>query len=255
MYLDNEQNILNDVCDLYIFDVLLYNGNSFNKKILRMLKDKDSIQPNFGHDETPPDFYCEKHNMMFDVLRINDCESKKGKNPIKQFEGEYLRKIKKEIPDFDEDSLEIVTKSTGTYENYKNQGCRVIEKHIREDKIEQYWEKNFPNIEHKGLLIYDETECYFEGYVTPSPYHKDKCLFIWRKDKPLTIHYPWNDKNFMEMIYKSKIDFVIWVTPNKEGGFLCQQKGIDYPTVTIIDTRYTRSKKYDEYNYDILVSM
>lgn len=259
MFLDNEQNILNEVCTYALnqHNYFLYNNNSFNRKIINALKDEKSILPNFGHDNYPPDFYCEKHNIMFDVLRINDTEVRKGYNPVMIEE----RKIEKEIrnlnSNLNKNNIEIFTTGSSsyvienhTYENYKKQGLRTISHHIENDKIEKYWETNFPNIKNKGLLIYDETECYFEGKVILQMGRQ--ALYVWDAEHLPVIHHPWEDKNFIDIIYKSKIDFVIWVTPYKPFGEICRKQNIFYPIITIIDTRYPASK-YTNYNYDILV--
>ena len=89
---DNEQNILNYLLR-YTEQVLLSNGNSFEKKILRYIKDIDSFTSNNGHGDLPPDYYSDRYSVMFDVLRINDTEVNKKYNPIKIEE----RKMRKQV--------------------------------------------------------------------------------------------------------------------------------------------------------------
>lgn len=51
------------------------------------------IQDNSGHDCEPPDYYSVTTKLMFDVMRINDSEKRKSKNPVLIED----RKLQKEI--------------------------------------------------------------------------------------------------------------------------------------------------------------
>lgn len=82
------------------------------------------------------------------------------------------------------------------------------------------WGKEHPNIKHKGLLIFDETECYFEGYVRYA--FADQYKYMRDATKPLVLHKPWEDKSFIENTYNSDLDFIIWFCPYKTHGALSQ---------------------------------
>lgn len=84
MFLDKEEDIIGYLtCELKKTTPLLYNGNSFNKKVLRWIKNIEVFKNNSGHDALPPDFYSNEFSCMFDVMRINDSEKKKNYNPVK----------------------------------------------------------------------------------------------------------------------------------------------------------------------------
>ena len=58
MFLDKEEDIIGYLtCELKKATPLLYNGNSFNKKVLRWIKNIEVFKNNSGHDALPPDFY------------------------------------------------------------------------------------------------------------------------------------------------------------------------------------------------------
>ena len=110
----------------------------------------------------------------------------------------------------------------------------------------------FPNIRYKGLLIYDETECYFDGYV--KCHHENQYMFLTPKDKPLVLHEPWQDKSLIAPTYESELDFIVWLCPYKPYGTVCQEYGIDYPEMVIADVRYPNDS-FADYTYCHLVSM
>ena len=58
MFLDKEEDIIGYLtCELKKATPLLYNGNSFNKKVLRWIKNIEVFKNNSGHDALPPYFY------------------------------------------------------------------------------------------------------------------------------------------------------------------------------------------------------
>ena len=116
------------------------------------------------------------------------------------------------------------------------------------DKI-PIWEKEHPDIKYKGLFIFDESGLCYEKYED-----------IDNQGNIITyvtlIHHPWEDKELMQTIYESKLDFVIWFCPNKHNSnilFECNEKeeknNKQYPAITIVDTRFKRND-YAKYNYD-----
>ena len=170
MFLDNEVDAINYILHgLDHYNVLQYDGNSFNKKIFRYVQNLHKFTENNGHDALPPDFYSDEFSCMFDVMRVNDSEIKKSYNPVKirernaekdLKESGLLDKINSNITVFIMSESDDVREHT--MKNYKRNCNRVMSEHIKKLYI---WKKEHPNIKHKGLLIFDETECYFEGYV------------------------------------------------------------------------------------------
>lgn len=257
MFLDNEIDVINYILDgLNHFNVLLYNGNSFNKKIFRYIKNLDKFVENNGHNDFPPDFYSDEFSCMFDVMRINDSEIKKSYNPVK------IRERKAENDIKESGILNIINPNNTVFINSKSsnnnehtlkmyvKNCnRVMSQHIKKINI---WKSEHPNIKHKGLLIFDETECYFEGDV--QHIYEDQFKFMWDANKPLRLHKPWMDISFMKNAYNSDLDFIVWFCPYKSHGTLWQQTHYNYPELIILDTRFPR-EDYIQYDISKFVSM
>lgn len=251
MFLDNEMDIINNILfELCDYNILLYNGNSFNKTILRYVKNLDKFVSNNGHDALPPDFYSDDFSCMFDVMRINDSEIKKSYNPVKMRERKAENDIKSSgiLDAVNPNANVFINSESGndgehTLRNYIKNCNRVMSEHIKKIDI---WKSEHPDIKHKGLIIFDETECYFEGHVQHA--YADQYMFMWDRNKPLILHKPWMDKFFMKDAYSSALDFIIWVCPYKSHGILWQQTHYDYPNLVILDTRFSRD---DYIQYDI----
>lgn len=248
MFLDNETDIINLIFEhVHSSNVLLYSGNSFSKKILNYIKKIGTFTENNSHSALPPDFYSDEFSCMFDVMRINDSEIKKSYNPVKIRERQLEKEIKKSgILDMVSPNPTIFIISEGrddehSFKNYKKQCNRVMSEHIKKISI---WKNEHPDIKYKGLLIFDETNCYFEGCVIDV--YVDLCAFLWDASKPIVYHKPWMDAAFIENAYKSDLDFVIWFCPYKPYGNLLQQTHYHYPKLVILDTRFPR---YDFMQY------
>lgn len=251
MFLDNEIDAINYILlGLDHYNVLQYDGNSFNKKIFRYVKNLDKFTENNGHNALPPDFYSDEFSCMFDLMRVNDSEIKKSYNPVKIRE----RKAEKEIKErgilnaLNSNPIVFINSESDkdnehTLQNYIKNSNRVMSEHIKKIDI---WKLEHPNIKYKGLLVFDETESYFEGYV--QHVYDNKYAFIWDANKPLMLHKPWMDATFINKAYHSDLDFVIWFCPYKTHGSLWQQTHYDYPDLVILDTRFLRT---DYIKYDI----
>ena len=247
---DDEQNILNYLM-IHIGQNLLLNGNSFERKLLRCIQNIDSFSSNNGHGDLPPDYYSDELSVMFDVLRVNDTEVKKTYNPLK-IEERKMRNMAKEQGLLDLPNIKTVIEvdepddvNAHTYQKYCKQAHRTIAEHIRKIPL---WVKEHPFIKHTGLLIFDETEFCFEGFITSV----GNGQFLYRYKSPLVMHEAWNDENFFKQIYESDLDFVIWFCPYKPYGKIPMKHGINYPAVVIVDTRFPRTN-YKKYNYDSLI--
>lgn len=177
---------------------------------------------------------------------------KKNYNPVKIRE----RVIEKELKDAGvlQPHMKLIVNSESddlqehTYEQYKNNCGRVLKQHITKIDI---WKKEHPTIQYKGLLVCDETECYFEGKAV---YMGDRSFTFWGSKSTLELHKPWMDSNFVEKVYDSKLDFVIWFSPYKPHSILLQKYKMTYPSVVILDTRYKRTD-FERYDTEYLSSM
>lgn len=252
---DNEQNIIKDIqLDLSNKNVLLLNGNSFERKLLKYFRDIDSLIPHNAHSDPPPDYYSDKYKIMFDVMRVNDTEIEYIKNNKIKYKNAKMsreRKMEKEALDLLKylnisNDVEIICNSESddinehSFENYKNNVTRVLSQHINKIPI---WKPEH-NDYYKGLLIFDETECCFNGSIK---YVKDE-LYTFKYDasKPLVIHEPWNDANFIQQAYQSHdLDFIVWYCPYKQYSAIAMKTGTYIPKVVFIDVRYSRTNYYD----------
>lgn len=250
MFMDNEADIIKFIkYQLKFSNVLLYNDNSYSRDILEWLKNIDKFTLNNGHDALPPDFYSDEFSCMFDVMRINDSEIKKSYNPVKIRERKAEQEIKKSgLLDVIRPDATINIHSEGdndeehTLRKYIKNCNRVMNEHIKKISI---WKSQHPNIKNKGLLIFDETDCYFEGYV--KHLYGNQYRFTWDASNLFVFHRPWMDASFVKNAYNSDLDFLIWSLPYKYGTVL-QNIQYDYPNLVILDTRYSRS---DYIEYDI----
>ena len=250
MYLDDECDIINFIRN-NIDDSVLFNGNAFNRKVYNCLKDINSLTINNSHEALPPDFYSETHSIMFDVMRVNDTERTKTCNIVKITESRMEKEIKN--VGFSNDShiyIDSHMNDEHIYARYVKQSQRVLQAHMNKINI---WKQQHPNIAYKGLVVCDETECYFEGDVFPCEPYSDAFDFICRM--PLTLHKPWHDENFMKGIYDcTDLDFVVWVNLYKKYSAICQKTHSVYPCIVICDVRYPyRCKHYIEYDCNHLV--
>lgn len=250
MFLDNEMDIINFILDgLSDTNSLLYDGNAYDKKVFRWVKNFSKFIQNNGHDALPPDFYSLEFNCMFDVMRINDSEIRKSYNPVKIRERKAEKDIKESgiLDIVSPDATIFITSESNndeehSFKNYKRTCNRVMSEHIKKINI---WESEHPTIKHKGFLIFDETECYFEGFVMNC--YANQYMFAWNATKPLVLHKPWMDASFVKRAYASDLDFVIWYCPYKSHGTLWRQLQYDYPELIILDTRFPR---FDFVQYD-----
>lgn len=108
-----------------------------------------------------------------------------------------------------------------------------------------------PDIKYKGLLVFDETECCFEGIIKYA--YGDQFAYIWDHTKPLVLHEPWNDADFVRQAYESDLDFLVWFCPYKPYGVVPRNANVVFPYVVIMDVRYERSVPYIIYDASKLV--
>ena len=258
MFLDKEIDLMKYLqINLALEQVLLYNGNSLEKKVWHCIKDIDALQDNSGHDSLPPDFFSTRYSVMFDVMRTNDTEEKKTYNPKLSRERKMENELKEKeiIGEHNPNAIVICNSETSkvdehSYTKYLKQLKRVVSDHLSSNghpnKVKEIWEKEHPNIKYKGLLVFDETECYYEGQTFYAG--NEQFAHLWRNDKPLVLHRPWEDKNMMQQFYESDLDFVVWACPYKVFSSITLESKQFYPAVVIIDVRNRRDKycEYDE---------
>lgn len=261
---DNEKNILN-LMSMYLnngmHDVKLLNGNSFERKLLRFIQSIDSFTENNGHNCLPPDYYSDNMSCMFDVLRINDSEVKKGRNPIIAQEQKMRKEFKNDgLLDSPYFQVAFEANASGdinehSFSQYKKQAKRVINEHINKIPL---WINAHPSIQYKGLLVFDESGLCFEGSKTHV--QDDYFAFTLNRNRGLIVHETWNDAEFIQPIYASMLDFVIWFNPYKNNNEVLfkynmskeRKRIFKYPALVIVDTRFNRTE-FKQYDYNKLV--
>ena len=255
MYMNNEDNILEFMRECNSTrKATLFNGNSLEKKVQRALFDGTLVSNN-AHDALPPDYYSDIHSIMFDMFRIDDTEKNKKYNPQKIRESQAEKEVNQV---FGEELLDNVNffaisetddMDEHLYSQYTKQFIRVFNNHINKLDI---WKSEHPLIKYKGMFICDETEMYFYGKSFPNPY-RDIDGNEWARQRDLSkpLHKPWLDKNFMESVYKSPLDFCIWFFPWKPYTKI-RLKDEEYPSLIIMDIR-NNNRQYIDYDNGLVV--
>ena len=238
MIYDKESDIIEYIKDNIIDkNTLIYSNNNFSKQIFKVLSNLDTFIDNSSHSNQPPDFYSNEYSVMFDIFKINDTEQKKNFNPTKIEERKIERENESFISKFPNAKVFIDTHSeiqNGKITYLVKQTKRVLENHI--DKI-PIWEREHPNIKHKGLIVFNESEFY-------STAKWDGCDYI--KEKNYILYEPWLDKNIIENVF-SKIDFILWICPY-QSSFICKE--FPYcPKFVLMDMRLPL-RNIKEYDYD-----
>lgn len=250
MFLDKEEDIMNMISYLKKNEFTLLPHNSFTQKIMNVLRE-GRMTANNSHDALPPDYYSEKENIMFDVLRINDTEVRKGYNPQKMRERKIEREVRKNTNGMFRNDVNYIINSENPnehrFEYYINQGVRVISSHLKNVVI---WEREHPTIRDKGLLICDETSFFAEGKIFINPYAtSEDDIFLRRIYK---MHYPWIDENFMKIIYSSNLSFIVWYMPFRPHAFNHPITN-NYPYIVVMDLRFKKREKLESYNPDLII--
>lgn len=244
--------------------VTILNENSLSKKIYKAISQRSVLfVNNSSHSSEPPDFYSVELSVMFDIMRVNDSELKKNYNPTliaeremeKELMNSHISKIVPEVkdrvmcidPDYGSDEIHNI-------KNYLKCMNRVVGGHLSSgahtDKIKEIWEKNYPNIRYKGLLVFDETENYYVGYCKKQP-GTDRVALCNYPQIQGEFYKPWMDKSVMEKVYFSSCDFLVWAMPYKRYGDLTYRIDPNFPYAVVLDTRYTPSN-YIDYDYNII---
>lgn len=201
------------------FKKICYFGNVNNiRKITRLLKNVNNSKQwinTSGKNDPPPDFYNKKHQIMMDVMRVDDCAyvDKRGKvqNKTLQKEGE-IKKAYFDYPDSDNIDAYIITSSglktdeDHNFKRYCDNFKRVFKNH--ESKLELY-QRNHPGYK-TIFFIFDESTAYQQVE------NKQDLERIKEGNVILSQpHFAFIDKYFIDILKNSKVDYVVWLTPWK----------------------------------------
>ena len=190
--------------------------------------------------DPPPDFYNDKHKIMMDVMRIDDCASKKANN---SFARESITMEKLAGKDYKErlnGTLYFLADTRNNKEfniyGYQKNFARVLSKHS--NNIENY-RNNHPKCKTCVLFVFDESNDYIQltdntKLVNGSPHGE------------IIIHQHFVDKKMIDVIKKTEADFIIWMTRHKS--LYINNKRIRMPQACIYDVKHFKQKGV-EYDY------
>ena len=244
----SESEIVQCIAVCHESEFLKLGGGSFCHKIIRALQQVDLLVENAGHDCLPPDFYSDDMNIMFDVMRVNDSEKRKGYNPMFREMSELTAAAKSKLLALGLDDVctvfaDLEADNSLNYDEihqfkyYKRQVVRVLTEHIKKLPI---WQSKHPAIQRKGFVIYDEAGMYFQGYTKPVDVTADGIVNTWAfaLKRPVVVHFPWLDEEFMKPLLDADLDFVVWYRPYvvRSDGNLKVFNG-SYPHLAVIDIR------------------
>ena len=202
-------------------------------------------------DQTPPDFYNNRENIMMEVMRIDDHAyvNKKNKviNPQLQQENKVkdmllnninFSNLNKNTVFFLNVCTNLPTEEDHNYIRYKNNFKRVINKH--KNQIENY-KKNHPNYK-LIFFVFDESAAYIEAA------NKKEKVSNLPLGRP---HLHFLDKDFITTIDECNVDYIIWYAPFKR----IKNFPVAYPKVAIYDkTMKINEKLYFNYKEELMVS-
>lgn len=188
----------------------------------------------------PPDFHNDKHHIMLEIMRVDDGVG--GKRSPNSFERskKYLKKnlgldykirLKGCSLYFTPDTRDDTEYNCKAYlKNFD----RVLTDHS--NKVDSY-HNNYPKCNTCVFMVCDESNSYYQSI------DKDKII----------PHLCFCDKSFIDVIKKSKADFVIWLTTHKKP-LIVNGKEIRQPWVCIYDVKHLKPAVF-EYDHSKTVKI
>ncbi len=199
--------------------------NNASKKIVKTILDNKKWKlwtPSNGKNDPPPDFYCDKYQLMMEVMRVDDHTFKKNghyRNPTNEAESRIYNELKaKGIVNGVNGNMVIVSAKSGlpteqdhNYNWYLANFERVIEKHNK--KMDLY-KQNHPGYKCIFFIV-DESSSYLVAQ------NKDEIPDRIIPGEPFCgkPHIHFLDDNFISCLSKTKADFIIWYSPYKHINF------------------------------------
>ena len=251
-YYDNELNIINDFIEVSSKEILMF--DKYGEKVLKSIYDFTRWENSSSKTDPPPDMYSIKHKLMMEIMRVDDhtTVNKKGiiYNPYRIKENKTYKEIqnwlKKNNISFNGNIFvntitDLPTDEDHNYEKYLNEFVRVIKKH---DESYELYVKNHPT---KKLIyfILDESSPYFKS-------EEKEIIIKAGKSVCAQLHLFFYDRNFIDVLKKSKADYIIWYAPFKHFKSL---DNIDLPKVVIFTKENLKDIKNINYNINEMYSM
>lgn len=191
-----------------------------------------------GKDDPPPDFYSKKYKYMLEVMRVDDFVN--GNQSPNALESVFLRNVENTLRENGKPSLKelniqmlvipnMENASENNYVTYAENFRRVVKKHL--EKIPDY-RRNHPKYK-LGFLVFDESA----GYIQVEDPNKER-----KPGEKISgiRHSFFYDRRFIEVFEGQDLDFLIWMTPNKN---LPENPNV-FPEVSVFDLKgHSRWKK------------
>ena len=198
-------------------------------------------------NQNPPDFYNNRHKMMMDFMRIDDCvdeiNGKKINNSFAKtsiaIKKQLGKNYKKEI-----NGLLSYVPDTSNSEEFNFKGYihtfkRVLLDHS--NKIPNY-KLNHPKCKTTILFVCDESNNYVQISNVSDLKREDEKDVVLEKFAP---HNQFHDSEFIDIIKSTKADYIIWFGFTK--CLFINRKIYKYPQVAIYDVKHI---KYNGLNYN-----
>jgi len=243
---DNEIEIINffqDVDDSSI--MLIPEGSVACEEICLAIKEAEKWQlwkNSSGKADPPPDFFSDALGYMMEVMRVDDHGyiSKKGKtvNPMRQRETQIARELRDNgfLDTFPNARLFLIvdtglpTHEDHNYDYYRDNFVRAISVHIK--KIPTY-KQNHPTLK-TVFFVFDEASPYMQVLQPP----QNPTIGTVVQAQP---HFWFMDKEFIDTIKNSAIDYFVWFTPYKHCKmYTAEMEAVTLPEAVVIDVQ-----KYD----------
>lgn len=240
----NKESFIFDFFRLIPSSAIKYNGRFFKcSRIERLLKCPLYKKSWIDSSKTSkPDYHNDKHHLLTEFMRIDDCVNEINGEHVnnsferqtKYMESHYGRNYKEYL----KSCILIFNADTRDYKGFNFKGYlknfeRVVLHHA--ERADSY-RRNFPNCDALIFFICDESNCYYQP-------NKDKeCDDNHRS----IVHNCFLDKAFLNVIKKSKADFVVWFTINKTI-LNNKNKVIKQPLAFIYDVNHL---KHNGINFD-----
>ena len=242
--MDDEKEVLNRY-RLISSRKIVYVGRFFHcLRVERLTKSflfSKSWIDSSSNGDLPPDFHNNKHKIMMDIMRIDDCvEKKKGRRVLNSFARTNLFMEKYFGKNYKEEhngTLFFVPDTSNrddfNYNGYIKNFKRVLDDHS--NKVDNY-RKNYPQCKACVLFICDESNNYIQ--LTEKTVIKDGEL-----SGPIKVHNQFLDKRFLDVIRNTKADYVIWFGYYKL--LFINSREVKQPLVCIYDVKHMNKKEIE----------
>lgn len=256
---NNESMILENFMELKTNEITLFGDISVCEwlhKVLTKGKNKKEWINSAGKSDPPPDFYNNKYKLMMDVMRIDDHAYIDKKNRIQnktlQHESELFKIIDKpemkNVNVFVIGDTKLPTNEDHNYDRYCKNFERVFKDH--EKKLDLY-QTNHPGFK-SIFFIFDESSAYMEN-IDANDIKKSRFEGEIIACRP---HLFCLDKKFVDIIKKSKVDYVIWYAPWKLMRYLINDESeiFPLPKCAIYDVKNLEEDNLLDYNDNLMIS-